>query len=136
MHQNNRTILLVDDDDDDLLILQEAFDALGSSFHILEARNGVEALQCLNQLKQLDALPDLIVLDTNMPRMDGKQTLGAIKRDAHLSTVPVVALSTSSAAVDKQFFEAYGVAFITKPIGFPELLSVATRLLSLCKDHR
>ena len=135
MHQTHRTILLVDDDDDDLLLLQEAFDTIGASFHLLEARNGLEALQCLDQLKGLGALPDLIVLDVNMPRMDGKQTLGAIKQDAYLSTVPVVALSTSSAALDRLFFEAYGVAFITKPIGFPELLEVATRLLSLCRDH-
>ena len=96
MSRSEHTILLVDDDPDDLHLLREALDAAGSPYRILEAHDGEEAVNRLLELDSLNADPCLIVLDINMPRMNGRQTLSALKSNQSLSLLPVVVFSTSS----------------------------------------
>jgi CheY-like chemotaxis protein len=83
-------------------------------------------------MQQSQELPCLIVLDINMPRMDGKQTLVAIQNNPILSTIPVVLFSTSSSALDKTFSESKKVELITKPFTFDTLFKVTSKLLSFC----
>lgn len=133
MNANPKIILYVDDDPDDLAMLREAIQEVGIGFQILEAFDGVHALQLLHQMAKEDRLPCLIVLDINMPRMDGKQTLVAIQNDDLLASVPVVLFSTSSSPLDKTFSRAKNVELITKPIDYRALQGAASRLLSYCK---
>lgn len=128
----DRTVLLIDDDKDDLELLQQALNDIHADHQIIEAHDGVEGLSLLRQLIQKKELPCLIVLDINMPRMDGRQTLIEIKSDKILSGIPVVIFSTSSSALDKTFFEKYDTAYFVKPINVQELKNTASRLIHIC----
>lgn len=101
-----KTILCVDDDKDDLLMLREAINKSGTTYHIMEAFDGQHALELLQQMQQTGLLPCLIILDINMPRMDGKQTLLALQNDPLLAAIPVVLFSTSSGLMDQRFSKA------------------------------
>ena len=125
-----QTILCVDDDVDDLHLLQKAIHVTGPGFDIIEAYNGVEAIEQLQRMKQEGNLPALIVLDINMPKMDGRETLVSIKNDIQLAEIPVVILSTSSSILDRIFFHKKNIEYITKPIHFDTLLAIAGKLLS------
>ena len=128
------TILYMEDDSDDVELLQAAIGSIDPSFQMLTASNGEEGLHQLSEMKAAGTLPRLIVLDINMPRMDGRQTLLRIKEDPALSTIPVVAFSTSKSALDKLFFERQHVAYITKPVRFDLFAEVARRLLAYLEE--
>jgi CheY-like chemotaxis protein len=129
METNAKTILYVDDDPDDLAMFRMAVETLGSEYRIVEAFDGVQALTLLMQMQQSDALPSLIVLDINMPRMDGKQTLVAIQSKPELACIPIVLFSTSSSHMDKVFSESKKVELITKPFSFETLRAITHKLL-------
>ncbi len=133
MNAEPKIILYVDDDPDDLAMLREAISEVGAGYQIREAFDGVHALEMLERMAHEHNLPCLIVLDINMPRMDGKQTLVALQKDKVFATVPVVLFSTSSSALDKTFSQAKNVELITKPIDYKALQNAASRLLSYCK---
>jgi len=133
MTSNIKTILYVDDDPDDLAMLRDAIEATDTDYQIVEAFDGVHALELLEQMKTSGDLPCLIVLDINMPRMDGKQTLVAIQNNPALAAIPIVLFSTSSSRLDKTFSEAKNVELLTKPLEFNQLHRIASRLLSYCR---
>jgi CheY-like chemotaxis protein len=133
MKINSQTILLADDDQDDLHLLTEVLTQIDASFSIEQAQNGEEVLERLREMKETGNLPGLIILDINMPKMDGKQTLVTIRNDRELSDIPVVIFSTSSSEVDKLFFESKQVEMITKPVEVETLYSVAMEMLNYCK---
>lgn len=126
------TVLYMDDDSDDLQLLQEAFYSIDTSCEMLFAANGEEGLEKLVQLKASGELPCLIVLDVNMPRLDGRQTFLRLKADETFSTIPVVIFSTSDNKRDKEFFVGENVAYMVKPVEHAKLLAVARRLLNYC----
>ncbi len=131
------TILICDDDEDDRLLTQQALDGA----HVANAVNFVEdGEQLLDYLYQRGEYageagkaprPGLILLDLNMPKMDGREALKAIKGDETLRDIPVVVLSTSG--LDQDIVRSYqlGVnSFITKPVtfsGFVEAMNVLGR---------
>ncbi|MFI7000423.1 response regulator [Nocardia sp. NPDC050175] len=111
-------ILLVEDDPGDELMTREAFEEhqIGSTLHV--ARDGQEALDFLfRQGDHLDApRPDLVLLDLNLPKYNGRQILAKIRADAELSDMPVVILSTSSAEDDVlSSYRLFANAYVTKP---------------------
>jgi CheY-like chemotaxis protein len=124
-------ILLVEDDPGDELMAREAFqdDELASELHV--ARDGEEALDFLYRRGQhTDApRPDFILLDLNLPRVDGRQVLRQVKSDADVSSIPVVVLTTSSAAEDiAACYGAHGNAYITKPAGYDDFVDVVRQI--------
>lgn len=126
-------ILYIDDDRDDFEMLSHAIHEIDSAHAILEATNGEEGLAVLNQMKTSGSLPCLIVLDINMPKLDGRQTFVRIKADPDLKNIPIVIFSTSSSEVDKLFFKSKNVEYLTKPYEYTHLVEVAKRLLNLCE---
>jgi CheY-like chemotaxis protein len=133
MSQSLKTILCVDDDEDDLAMLRDALHDRNTSYHIIEAFDGLHALEILQDMKQEgQPLPCLIVLDINMPRMDGKQTLAALQQDRILSAIPVVLFTTSSSDLDKGFSVAKHVELITKPMNVAALSGIASKMLNHC----
>jgi CheY-like chemotaxis protein len=133
MEKNNPYILLADDDIDDLSLLSEVLHKVDTTYIIVQANNGEDALLKLNEMKKYGNLPCLIVLDVNMPKLDGKQTLVAIQSDPELSFIPVVVFTTSNSEVDKLFFQKKNVEMITKPVEFQTLYDVAVKMLEYCK---
>jgi|SRR5215217_6529867 len=133
MGTTTKIILCVDDDKDDLLMLREAISKSATKYHIVEAFDGQHALELLRQMQQENELPCLIILDINMPRMDGKQTVVALQSDSRLATIPVVLFSTSSSLMDQRFSQARNVNLFIKPFSHQSLLEIAAQILSHCK---
>ena len=127
-------ILCVDDDEDDLFFIKDIIQSQGHSFEIKEARNGWDALNYLQEGLKKDELPCLIIMDMNMPRMDGKQTITKIKEIEQLLKVPIVVFTTSSNATHQKYFESQGVRFITKPFDYKVFTKEIINLLAYCAD--
>ena len=124
------TILMAEDDPDDRLLTQEALDEsrLVNDLHFVE--DGLELLDYLHQRgayadPQSAPRPGLILLDLNMPRMDGREALAEIKSDPDLRRIPIVVLTTSKAEEDILKTYNLGVGgFVTKPVSFEGLVEV------------
>lgn len=122
------TILIVDDDPDDQELLQEAIRDVNDSVRCLSAANGEEALRLLQAANPYR--PDLIFLDLNMPRMNGKTFLAKIKQLDGLSRIPVVIYTTSKVDDDiEQTRQLGAVHFITKPDSFEGIVREVSVLL-------
>ncbi|RYY40224.1 MAG: response regulator [Chitinophagaceae bacterium] len=133
-HQpHSHTILYMDDDQDDLQLLREALNRVGNHYELLHAPDGIAGLELLHGLQSTHSLPCLIVLDINMPRMDGRRTFQALRKDPLLAHIPVVIFSTSNSELDKLFFRGKDVEYITKPIHFDSLVAVAEEMLEHCE---
>lgn len=125
-------ILLVEDNEDDVLLTRHAFGraALANRLHV--ARDGVQGLQFLRREPPYEDAPrpNLILLDLNMPRMDGRQMLTVLKADAELSSIPVIVLTTSDAECDIAYaYEAHANAYMTKPIDFSQFAQDIQRFI-------
>src|SRR5437763_8826702 len=126
------TIVYAEDDLDDLFMVQQAFEKYNSDIEIFHAPDGFETLRYLNNLKENDPLPCLIILDINMPGMDGRETLIRIKQSERFNDVPVVMFTTSSSDADKHFARKWKADFITKPFLYSELEDLARSFSDLC----
>lgn len=120
-------VLLVDDDQEDLDLTLEVLEMTKMKLKIDVAKDGVEAVEFLNKVQSNDKqkLPDLILLDLNMPRMNGHEVLQYIKGDARFKHIPVVILTTSKSETDIANSYAAGVScFVSKPVGLKEFQTV------------
>lgn len=129
-----RHILWADDDEDDRLLMRHVLDDLDYQFKITEVFNGQEALDYLKIAKEKQSLPCLIILDMNMPVLDGKETFEILRKDAALQSIPVAFFTTSNSQLDKLYCEHKGVEMITKPPQYASLRGAVKRLLDLCTD--
>ncbi|MFE9203170.1 response regulator [Micromonospora sp. NPDC007230] len=124
-------ILVVDDDPGDVLMIEEALSDSDVDKVIDVVNDGQEAMEFLRREgRHTEARrPDVILLDLNMPRMDGRQVLGAVKRDDDLRTIPIVVLTTSNA--DTDILGSYTLqanAYVTKPIDLDDFNDVVHRI--------
>ncbi|GHF47533.1 CheY-like chemotaxis protein [Deinococcus metalli] len=115
-------ILLVEDNPDDAYLTREAFESLEPTPTFSVCSDGVDAMDYLHrQLSDQQALPDIVLMDLNMPRMDGFGLLEHLKRDPALRALPVLVFSTSNAREDvRRAYEAYANSYICKPRLFSE----------------
>lgn len=124
------TIIMADDDEDDRLLAQDAMEAAGGSYLCHTVGDGQELLdylRCEGKYSGNESCeaPSVILLDLNMPILDGRDTLKQLKNDPRLSSIPVVILSTSSA--DEDISEGYGLgasSYMIKPTDFGSLVSM------------
>lgn len=127
-------ILLADDDPEDRAILEDALESVGASAVLKYAQNGEEALAILERDYTDDQHPCLIVLDLNMPRLNGTQTLSRLKSDQRFKNIPVVIYSTSINPLEKEQCMTLGAhSYITKPVSFMESMETAKVFLRLCQ---
>lgn len=120
------SVLLVDDDVDDRMIFGDVLKELVPDIIYNEAINGEDALARLEE----GLVPDLIFLDLNMPRVDGKQFLAELRQIEHLRHIPVIIYTTSSHESDKKETRALGASyFITKPNSLHELSQLLKGIL-------
>jgi len=120
-------ILLVEDNEPDVILTQEAFQDARIANNLHVTRDGVEAMAFLRREPPFqDApTPDVVLLDINMPRLDGLSTLKAIREDPDLRTLPVIMLTTSDAETDVlRSYESFANAYIVKPISMDNFFSV------------
>ena len=112
-------VLLVEDSPGDVRLTQEAFRDANIAIHLHVAADGVEAMSFLRrQDEHANApRPDLILLDLNLPRMDGREVLAHIKEDENLKTIPTVILTTSEAEADiVKSYELQANCYLSKPV--------------------
>lgn len=120
-------ILLVEDDEGDVLLTSEALEASKITNRMSVARNGEEALQYLRREDGYadSARPDIVLLDLNLPRIDGREVLSRMKQDPDLRRIPVIVLTTSEAEEDiLRSYDLHANAYVTKPVDFERFLQV------------
>jgi CheY-like chemotaxis protein len=120
-------VLLVEDDPGDVLMTQEAFEEHKVRNRLTVVSDGAEALAYLRREgRYADAVrPDLILLDLNLPKRDGREVLAEIKKDEDLGRIPVVVLTTSAADEDiVRSYQLHANAYVTKPVDFDRFISV------------
>lgn len=114
-------ILLVEDSEPDIILTEEAFAAAGVANRLHVARDGVEALEFLHRDPGFENAPrpDIILLDINMPRMNGLEVLAELKRDPSLRSIPVIVLTTSQADEDiLRSYQTHAASYVVKPVDF------------------
>ncbi|WP_165871378.1 response regulator [Flaviaesturariibacter flavus] len=127
-------ILWVDDDEDDLETFRNAAAVTGLDVKIHHARNGVEAVAYLQERGACGQLPCLVILDMNMPQMDGRSTLAAIKSTPEFAQLQVVVFTTSASTLDEVFCRKYKAPIYQKPNSFEKLKEIVAGFGALC--HR
>jgi CheY-like chemotaxis protein len=115
-------VLLVEDNEDDVLLTKHAFKKARIDVDFQVAGDGIEALSLLRQIvSQGRDLPDMILLDLNMPKMDGRQLLSVLKGDEKFKIIPTVILTTSSAEDDVcAAYSNHANSYMVKPIELQE----------------
>ncbi|WP_327115669.1 response regulator [Nocardia sp. NBC_01730] len=131
VHGQPIDILLVEDDPGDELMTREAFEdnKIGNTLHVV--RDGEEALDFLyRQGAHAEAVrPDLILLDLNLPKYDGRQVLEKIKADPGLAHIPVVVLTTSAAEEDiLRSYRLHANAYVTKPVDLDQFVAAIKQI--------
>ncbi|MBE9576409.1 response regulator [Flavobacterium proteolyticum] len=131
-------ILLVEDNEGDIVLTSEAFEECGCKTNIQVARNGKEAINILFDQSDDAQLPDLILLDINLPLLNGHEVLKKIKENEKTQYIPVVILTTSSAISDINLtYENFANSFITKPADindfFETINSLSNYWFNICK---
>ena len=124
-------VLLVEDDPGDVLMTREAFEDNKLRNRLWVVSDGVSALEFLRKEgEHADSpTPDLILLDLNLPRMDGREVLQALKADADLRSIPVVVLTTSEAEEDVvRSYSLHANAYVTKPVDFDRFIEVVRQI--------
>lgn len=130
---SNIKILLADDDKEDQLILSDAFQQIGITNVVHFEDNGEGALTHLEESYQENLLPQLIILDLNMPRMNGTQTLRLLKEDPRFSHIPIIIYSTSLNNIERDECIRLGAhSYIIKPLTFSEYIKSAEYFYNLC----
>lgn len=124
-------ILLVEDDEVDIMNIKRALKKAGVTNPLFIANNGIEALELLRREENRVSDPKLILLDINMPKMNGIEFLKELRADEQIKNIPVFVLTTSDEDSDK--FDAYNLnvaGYILKPLSFDDFMSKVQALIS------
>ena len=131
----NRTrpfnILLIEDNPGDVRLTQEAFREGKKNINLEVVPDGVEALKFLQREEGYSdkATPDLILLDLNLPKWDGREVLQAVKSDQDLKRIPIVVLTTSNAGSDiLKSYDLHANCFINKPVDFDKFFDIIHKI--------
>lgn len=112
-----KIILLVEDDQLDVISVERSLNKLDQNYELFTAYNGIEALEILNG--NPDTLPDIILLDLNMPKMNGIEFLKVIKADDRYKNIDVFIMTTSGEEADRRTAEGLGICgYLMKPLNF------------------
>lgn len=120
-------ILLIEDNQADILLTEEAFKECSNSHNITAFKDGLEAMKFLqkNASYNKSFIPDLILLDLNLPRKDGRELLAEIKADPVLRAIPIIVLSTSKSEKDiMNSYELKANCYICKPVELDSFFNI------------
>ena len=130
-------ILLVEDNPADVDLILESFAEAGNGTCLHPVRDGEDAMRFLRQEGEYEDVvrPDLVLLDLNLPRMDGREVLEAIKSDPELRALPVIVLTSSQAQKDiTTSYELHANCYITKPLGLSQFYRIAKAIDGFWRD--
>ena len=133
--KDRKTLLVVEDDADDRKLMLDTIKQVNPLVNLIFAQNGLEALDYLEQFKgEPSKMPCLIVLDLNMPYIDGKETYQRIRDNSSLVAIPVIIFTSSLNPADKAHFERSGVEFFSKPDHYSVMNEIVKHMLQVCTD--
>jgi CheY-like chemotaxis protein len=124
-------VLLVEDDPGDIVLIQEAFEFNKVHNNLNIVHDGEQAIAFLRREGEYAEAtrPDLVLLDLNLPRKDGREVLQEVKSDEDLRTIPIVVLTTSEAEEDVlRSYQLHANAFVTKPVDFDRFVSIVRQI--------
>ncbi|MCB0395044.1 MAG: response regulator [Flavobacteriales bacterium] len=124
-------VLLVEDSPEDIELTQTAMERNYHEFNIHIVTDGIKALQFLRKISGYEGVPtpDLIMLDLNLPKKDGREVLAEIKMDQKLRQIPVVVLTTSTSEQDIQAcYNDHANCYVTKPVDLDHFFEVARQI--------
>jgi CheY-like chemotaxis protein len=127
-------VLYADDDPDDLELISEAFSEYVRNVELLTFDSGIELIHYLKSIDSYLPAPCLIILDINMPRVDGKQTLKQLRATEGFEDVPVVLFSTSTMPSDAAFATKHNAGFVTKPLLTHQVHLIIDQIIEHCAD--
>lgn len=133
MQHEPMTILYIDDDQDDLLIFEESVSTLYPDVTLFKAQSSEAGMDILNQLEsESKPFPSLIMIDMNMPKMNGRETLQHIRSIEKWNEIPIAIFTTSATHDDIEFCKNFGSACITKPMNFSDFSITLQKLFTHC----
>ncbi|MFL5789422.1 MAG: response regulator [Flavisolibacter sp.] len=121
----SRYIIFADDDADDLELITGFFKQYNRNINVLEFKNGKEVLKFLDDFAITTSTPELIVLDINMPRLNGWETLIAIRNHPYYAKIPVIIYTTSDNEVDEEQCRQLNASWINKPSNIEGVKQIA-----------
>ncbi len=128
-------VLYADDDLDDISLIREAFHEYSHVIDLLTFSDGIQLLNFLEQLTPLQPAPCLVILDINMPRLNGKEILEKIRSKNELQEVPVVLFSTSTLPAEARFARTLNAGFVSKPLIASQIHQIVDELLAHCSEE-
>jgi CheY-like chemotaxis protein len=131
MNGKAQSVLLVEDDPGDVLLVKEAFASRQAESSLSVVSDGVQALAFMRAEGDYAGAPrpDLVLLDLNLPRKNGREVLAEIKGDGELATIPVVVLTTSEAEEDiLRAYELHANAYVTKPVDLDHFVATVHKI--------
>jgi len=129
-----RYIIFADDDADDLELITGFFKQYNRNVTVLEFKDGKEVLKFLDDFASNASPPLLIILDINMPRMNGKETLIAIRSHQSFKNVPVIIYTTSASKDDQDFCKNFNASWVNKPYNIDQAKLIAKVLADYCQQ--
>ena len=126
-----KTILYVDDDQDDCELFAEGLTVIDSTIVLLTANSGQQALDILFHAKNSSYFPSFVVLDMNMPVMDGRRIVEEMKKDDAFSLLPIVIFTTSPYEKYNKYWEEHNIKVISKPTKISEFPDVVSKIINL-----
>lgn len=128
-------VLYADDDPEDIELVREAFHVYVQNVELLTFNDGVELLSYIKTIDPFQPAPCLFIIDINMPRLDGKETLVRLRRHEKFSEVPAVLFSTSTMPMDASFASTYHAGFVTKPLHMDQIHHIIDQIIEHCSDE-
>ena len=128
-------VLYADDDPDDLELVQDAFFRYAQNVDVVTAGDGMRVLSFLRNLGKEDPAPCLIILDINMPGLNGKETLRQLRTIERFESVPVVLFTTSSMPADRTYAQQFNAGFVTKPLDLAQMEVITELFIDHCTDE-
>lgn len=136
--KNKASILLVEDNEGDIVLINEAFEEASASNELIVLKDGYDAIRFLKKEEDYQEVvtPDLILLDLNLPRINGIELLKRIKNDLVLKTIPVIIFTTSNAEKDiLQAYENHANWYVRKPANFSDLITLVQKMINFWIDN-
>ena len=135
MKPSKNLVVYADDDKDDLELVQDSFAQYSNNVEVVTFLNGSQTLSFLFGLQKTEPTPCLIILDINMPILNGKEVLVKLRQTERYANVPVVLFTTSSQPIDKSFAKQYNAGFITKPLGIKQMEIITDQFIDHCAEE-
>ena len=128
-------VLYADDDPEDRELIEEAFQNYKYKIELLTFENGIDLLSFIHRLDPFQPTPCLIIIDINMPILNGKETLRRLRKMEGLKEVPAVLFSTSTLPSEADFAKCFNAGFVTKPLYQPQIRLIVDSLIEHCTDE-